>query len=360
MAGRLKQYFPMIRDREEVISEIRSRKELEEQFDRWNLQQQEEFLDFCTGVRGIKLLYDGFFKEIMNPEYKPERMDDFLSQILGKRVKVLKVLPADSTRIADESSLVIMDIVVELEDGSIANVEVQKVGYLFPGQRSACYSADLLLRQYKRVRSERKKKFSYRDIKSVYTIILFEKSPKEFQKFPENYYHFSEQKTDTGLKIELLQKYLFIPLDIFKVILQNKGINSKLEAWLTLFAVDEPDIIVELIKAYPEFKEIYEEAYGICRNVEEVMTMFSKELYEMDKNTVQYMIDEMQDTIDVQKDTIDAQKSRIDEMQRIIENSILDTVDIMRKSGISKEEILKKIQEQYQLNREQAETYLCE
>ncbi len=42
-----------------------------------------------------------------------------------------------------------MDIVVELEDGSIANVEAQKIGYAFPGQRSACYSADLLLRQYK-------------------------------------------------------------------------------------------------------------------------------------------------------------------------------------------------------------------
>ncbi len=117
------------------------------------------------------------------------------------------------------------------------------------------------------MRSEQKKKFSYRDIKTVYTIILFEKSPKEFQAFPDNYCHFSEQKTDTGLKIELLQKYLFIPLDIFKVILQNKGVHSKLEAWLTLFAVDDPDRIIELIEAYPEFKEIYEEAYRICRNV---------------------------------------------------------------------------------------------
>ena len=73
----------------------------------------------------------------------------------------------------------------ELEDGSIANLEMQRAGYLFPGQRSACYSADLLLRQYKRVRSEKKKKFSYLDIKNVYTIVLFEKSPKEFKSFPD-------------------------------------------------------------------------------------------------------------------------------------------------------------------------------
>ena len=54
-----------------------------------------------------------------------------LSLILCQQVKILQVLPNDSTRIADESSLVIMDIVVELEDHSIANVEVQKIGYKF-------------------------------------------------------------------------------------------------------------------------------------------------------------------------------------------------------------------------------------
>lgn len=364
MENKLKQYFPMIREREEVLSEIRSRRELEEQFESWNGKQQEEFLNFCTGVRGIKFLYDGFFKEIMNPENHSERMDDFLSQMLGKGVKVLKVLPADSTRLADEGSLVVMDIVVELEDGSIANVEIQKVGYLFPGQRSACYSADLLLRQYKRVRSERKKKFNYRDIKTVFTIILLEKSSKEFHRKSGVYCHYFEQKSDTGLQMELLQKYLFIPLDIFKAILQNKGIHSKLEAWLTLFATDEPERIIELIEKYPEFRKIYEEGYDICRNVEGVMTMFSRELYELDRNTVQYMIDEMQDTIDAQKDTIDSQqekienqKSRINEMQKMIEENISGVVNMMKRSGVSKEIILKEIQEQYQLTSEQAESY---
>lgn len=47
--------------------------------------------------------------------------------------KILKVLPNESARIAAESSLLVMDIVVQFEDGSIANVEVQKIGYLFTG-----------------------------------------------------------------------------------------------------------------------------------------------------------------------------------------------------------------------------------
>ena len=155
------------------------------------------------------MLYDSFFKEIFDPDSKPERLEELLSLLLEQKVKILTVLPNDSTRIADESSLLIMDIVVRLEDGSIANVECQKIGYAFPGQRAACYSADLLLRQYKRVRGEKGKKFSYKDIKKVYSIIFYEQSPKEFHAFSANSIHRSKQQTDTGVEIELLQEFSF-------------------------------------------------------------------------------------------------------------------------------------------------------
>ncbi len=112
----------------------------------------------------------------MNPETTPERLEQFLSLVLNQKVRIRQILTTDNSRIADESSLLVMDILIELEDGSLANVEVQKVGYKFPGQRCACYSADLLLRQYKRVKGEKGKSFSYQNIKSVYTFVLFEKS----------------------------------------------------------------------------------------------------------------------------------------------------------------------------------------
>ena len=214
--------------------------------------------------------------------------------LLGQEVRILYVLPNDSTRIADESTLLITDIVVELEDSTLANLEVQKIGYLFTGQRSACYSSDMLLRQYKRVRSQKKKKFSYKDIKSVYTIILYEKSPKQFHEFPHTYLHYFQQESDTGLDLELLQKYLFIPLDIFRKIQHNKTINTRLEAWLTFFSTDDPDRIVQLIETWPDFRQMYQEAYQLCRKTEAVMGFFSEELQELDRNTVQLMIDEMQ------------------------------------------------------------------
>ena len=96
-------------------------------------------------------------KEIFNPELYPERLEALLSLLLETEVKIKRVLPNDSVRFADESTLLITDIVVEFEDGILANIEIQKIGYSFPGQRIACYFADLLLRQYKRVKARKKK-----------------------------------------------------------------------------------------------------------------------------------------------------------------------------------------------------------
>lgn len=296
MKNKLQQYFPMIRTEGEVLKELRKNKQLWETFCGWEEKYQKEYLDICTGVKGVKLLYDTYFKAIMNPDTRPERLNDFLSEILGKKIKILKVLPNESAKIAAKSSLLIMDIVVQFEDGSIANVEVQKVGYLFSGQRSACYSSDLLLRQYKRVRLELGKSFTYKEIKKVYTIVLFEKSNAAFTKFSkEQYIHRFEQKSDTGVEMDLLQEYTFICLDIFNNTIHNKGrkIESRLEEWLVFLSQDDPDMIINLLNCNPEFKRIYEEVYTICLNMERMMSMFSKELEILDRNTVKLMVDEM-------------------------------------------------------------------
>lgn len=330
MKNKLQKLFPTIRSRNEVMEEIQKNDTLSALFQEWTEERQEEFLNFTTGAKGVKILYDSFFKEILNPETVPERLNDLLSLLLGKEVRILHVLPTDNSRLGEESSLVIMDIVVQLSDGTIVNVEIQKIGYFFPGQRSACYSADLLLRQYKTAREKNKKRFSYKSISTVYTIVFFESSSKVFHEFPDNYLHAFQQKSDTGLQLELLQKYLFIPLDIFYKNLQNKGIESKLDAWLAFLCCDDPETISHIIEQFPEFKAMYTHIYDICQNIEKVMGMFSKELKEVDKNTVQLMIDEMQDTINGQQDTINGQQDTINEQQNTI-NEQQELIDNLRK-----------------------------
>ena len=75
---------------------------------------------------------------------------------------------------------------------------------------------------------------------------------------------------------------------------------------------DEPEDIVRLITDYPEFKVIYDEVYNLCSNVEKVMDMFSKELKELDQNTVQLMIEEMQEDLDAKDVEIETQKKELE------------------------------------------------
>lgn len=154
-----------------------------------------------------------------------------------------------------------------------------------------------------------------------------------------------------GVKLKEQQKYLFIPLDIFRKNKHNINEIEKRDAWLYLLSDDNPDVVIRLIEKYPDFQKIYEDGYNICLNVERVMEMFSKELYELDRNTVQYMIDEMQDTIDEQKDVIS-------QLGETLKQGIKATIGIMRKAGTSENEIRNHLISDYRLSETQAEELL--
>lgn len=325
---KLRDYYPMLKTKEEIKGIIDGNSNLKSTFYSWSEAAREEFLSFCSGQRGVKVLYDSFFKEVFNPEYTPERLNSLLSVILGTKVKIIQVLPLDSTRMGDETSLVTMDIVVELADKSIINVEIQKIGYFFPGQRSACYASDLLLRQYKRVREKvSAKEFNYSMIKPVYTIVFFQDSPSVFKNYPDKYIHFFKQQSDTGLDIELLQRYIFILLDRFRALSQN--IDSDLDAWLTFLSSDDPNDIMYLIETHPEFKPLYDTLFNLCSNVEDVMNMFSKELFELDRNTVHFMVDELSREVMQLKEDVAEKDNAIAEKDNAIAEQANTIADLM-------------------------------
>lgn len=122
--------------------------------------------------------------------------------------------------------------------------------------------------------------------------------------------------------MNLLQKYVFIPLDLFRSNVQNNGIKNKMDAWLAFLSMDDPDMIIQLITEYPEFKVMYQQAYEICRNVEALMGIFSEELRIMDRNTVKYMVDQMQEEIDSQKQEISIQKQQLKQKDILLSSKI--------------------------------------
>ncbi|MDE7045390.1 MAG: Rpn family recombination-promoting nuclease/putative transposase [Acetatifactor sp.] len=127
------------RIKEDVLDQIRSDPGTNAAFQALPQQAQNAFLDFCMGNRGLKVTYDPFFLHIFDSVTHPGRLDRLLSCILGQDTVVKEILPRERRRISEDGSLIIMDILVQLSDGSMANVEMQRIGYDFPIQRSFCY-----------------------------------------------------------------------------------------------------------------------------------------------------------------------------------------------------------------------------
>lgn len=68
---KLQQYFPIIRTREQILLEIKCNPALNVWFETLSEDSKKEFLDICSGEKGVKILYDSFFKSVMNPEVYP-------------------------------------------------------------------------------------------------------------------------------------------------------------------------------------------------------------------------------------------------------------------------------------------------
>lgn len=275
------------------------------------LEHQEKVLEFLQGIRGLPILYDSFFQAIFNPNTTPERLERFLSCLMGQQIHIIQVIPREGTQMTDKGSFVIMDILVQTEDGSYINVEMQKHGYEFTGERSTCYMSDLVMRQYTQVKAEKKSKFSFKDLKPVYLIVLMEKSTKNFKQVSPNYVHRIHYACDTGADINFLANYTYISLDTFHAIRQN--ISSYLDAWFTFLSSDAPEDILKLIEAYPEFQEYYHDIALFRKNPKELMNMYSEALMQMDKNTANYMIEEMQKEVDELNAQVDAWKQALSE-----------------------------------------------
>ena len=286
------QLFPS-RTKDECLMELKKNPSIYRTYLNWPDKWKSRFLEFMEGKKSLPLTYDPFFKKLFNPDVYPERLSRLISSIIGTNVTVKCILSNEDSMLPS-TSLLLLDIIVQLEDGSIANVEIQKIPYTFPGERMSCYSADLLLRQYTRVKGEKGSTFTYQDLKTVYTIVMFENSPNECKTadLADIYLHHGKTAFDTGINLRLLQEYYVVALDVFRKSKYSKDINE-LNAWLSLLTATTMDDLAALISDYPWMETICMDMSEYLYHPEEVVTMFSEALRKLDENTVNYMIDEL-------------------------------------------------------------------
>lgn len=323
----LKWYGPEL-PREEVLKSLKAMPGLYARYSQMNQDWRERFVDFCRGKKTLPFTYDPFFKQIFHPDVHPERLSRLISSLLKVQVKVKGILPNEDSMM-DGESLLILDILVELEDGSLGNIEIQKCPYAFPAERMSCYSSDLVMRQYTRTKGLKGRYFTYQDMKKVYTIVLFETSIPAFHMEPPSYIHYGKTTFDTELKIELLQEYCLIALDEFRKYPYPKD-RSEQTAWLSLLTTEDIEEVEKLIEEYPWLLEIYQEMAALRRKPEEVLGMYSEALRILDRNTVRYMIEEQQKELEQKKEEINQQKEEINQQKEEI-NQQKATIEDLQK-----------------------------
>ena len=99
-----------------------------------------------------------------------------------------------------------------------------------------------------------------------------------------------------------------ISLDPFRSVVQN--IDTEQKAWLSFLTADDPDEIVQLVNAYPEFLPCYRDIISFRRRPKDLITTFSDALREMDRNTEVYMVEQLAKEVQ-EKDHALAEKDNV-------------------------------------------------
>ena len=355
------------------------------------LKSNEEWIgryeDFLKGRKSLPLLYDPFFKKIFNPVERRDRLSELVSCLLGQKVTVLEVFPNEDSQFL--GVMIIMDMVVMMSDGSIANIEIQKISYDFQAERISCYSADLVLRQYKMITGNRKirgagsdrgsmngsSKPSYKDMRPVHTIILFENSSSLISEVDEAlYFHVGKTKFNTGIKIKLLQDYVLVSLDTFKKYrysdirkgrievteydydrtqYSEKQVTEKMKLdrlkYLSLFVAETPEEIERLIEIFPDLESVRQDINEYLERPREVLNMFSEALRILDRNTAELMVDRMKDEMDelnLQKGKLEAQNGELEAQNEALKASFKEKDATIEAKDAEIERLKKLLEEQ--------------
>ena len=208
--------------------------------------------------------------------------------------------------------------------GFIVNVEIQKQGYDFPGQRMSCYASDLLLRQYikaKKMPDHSTHDFSYRDIKPVYVIVIFEHTTSELRLESHDYIHHGKTTFNTGLDLHMPERFCIIALDVFREIPYSEIKKCSQSAWLLLLSTEKLEDAERLVQDYPWVSPIFQEIAALRRRPEEVFDMWSEALLQMDENTLKYQVERMQAENEKLREQSKADKTRIAELEHLLQEA---------------------------------------
>ena len=203
---------------------------------------------------------------------------------------------------------------------------------------------------------------SYKDMRPVHTIILFENSSSSLISEVDEalYFHVGKTKFNTGIKIKLLQDYDIrkgrievTEYDYDRTQYSEKQVTEKMKLdrlkYLSLFVAETPEEIERLIEIFPDLESVRQDINEYLERPREVLNMFSEALRILDRNTAELMVDRMKDEMDelkLQKDKLEAQNGELEAQNEALKSSFKEKDAAIEAKDAEIERLKKLLEEQ--------------
>ena len=190
------------------------------------------------------IMFKAFFSKIGSDKY----LKDFLSAILGKEIKIRRVIhDSHLEQLARESKYGILDLDIETENGEIINIEMQLKNYNNIEERTTFYAS-------KKVTEQLGPHERYENLKKVIVIAIL-----DYDLIPLPEYVTKTIRVDNKhreYELNNIVTYYYIELKKFRE--QNPDMSEPINQWLAFIDMERGDLL-EMAK---EKSKIIKEAYG--------------------------------------------------------------------------------------------------
>ena len=190
------------------------------------------------------IMFKAFFSRVGSEKF----LKDFLSAILGKNMKIKKVIhDSRLEQLARESKYGVLDLDVELDDGEIINIEMQLKNYHNIEERTTFYASKKIVEQIGPAQK-------YEDLKKVIVIAILDYSLTPLPEYITKTVRVAEQNRQYELNNNVT--YYYIELEKFRN--QNPDMKEPLNQWLAFIDMERGDLL-EMAK---KNSKIIKEAFG--------------------------------------------------------------------------------------------------
>ena len=229
--------------------------------------KKKELIEIAEGKRIAALTSDVMAKHLYSPDSHPERFDSIMQRILKDPTiksnhSAANELPVEFR----DSKTTISDISSWLTDGRFASLEFQQAAQDYSFNRFDLYSSRMLLFCYSSDEDHKKSEIDYDKATGVILVALMLKSPQFLKNSKSKRYihRFTDVISDSGVRIPLLKKLVFVQLD--KALEQflnntyNKRENYSLLVELAMLADANNQKVKEAVMKKSKLKNIYDDA----------------------------------------------------------------------------------------------------